>query len=316
MKRKIKKTICTLLAAVLLAAMFIVPAGAVTGTGVDVLFCKPANWSGNIKIHLWNAGSYNTNWPGVAMTDEGNGWYRYKNSNLTSCSIVINDGSGSQTEDLQVSGMVTVKDNRVLERSQKYIPVYFERPDGWGTDIRVYYYSDDANEVEMCPWPGASMKRSANYPDEYTYEIREMEIVRIIFTDGVHQYPAQNEPGIQAKAGENVRYYGSWPTPHLSIESSQFTYMEAPETVQVNEEFDITVGFDGIPGYRNWLTFSDSDIVEVDSRIDMNSNTRIFTVKFTEPGKKTVGMGYAAGYGGDNRKHSRDGGISVDINVI
>lgn len=128
MKRKIKKTICTLLAAVLLAAMFLVPASAVTGSGVDILFSKPAGWSGNIKIHLWNAGSYDTNWPGVSMTDEGNGWYRYKNSNLSSCSIVVNDGSGNQTADLQVSGMVTVKDNHVLERSQKYIPVYFERP--------------------------------------------------------------------------------------------------------------------------------------------------------------------------------------------
>ena len=113
MKRKIKKTICTLLAAVLLAAMFLVPASAVTGSGVDILFSKPAGWSGNIKIHLWNAGSYDTNWPGVSMTDEGNGWYRYKNSNLSSCSIVVNDGSGNQTADLQVSGMVTVKDNPV-----------------------------------------------------------------------------------------------------------------------------------------------------------------------------------------------------------
>lgn len=48
----------------------------------------------------------------------------------------------------------------------------------------------------------------------------------------------------------------------------------------------------------------------------MSSNTRIYTVKFTEPGNKKVGMGYAAGYGGDNRKYQRDGGISVDINVI
>lgn len=316
MKRKIKKTICTLLAAVLLAAMFLVPASAVTGSGVDILFSKPAGWSGNIKIHLWNAGSYDTNWPGVSMTDEGNGWYRYKNSNLSSCSIVVNDGSGNQTADLQVSGMVTVKDNHVLERSQKYIPVYFERPSDWGTDIRVYYYSDDADEVEMYSWPGTPMKRNANYPDEYTYEIREMETTRIIFTDGVHQYPAQNEPGIQAKAGENVRYYGSWFTPHLTIETNSFKFMEAAETVRVNEEFDITVGFEGVPGYRNWLTCSCPGLVEIGSKIDENSNTRIFTVKFTEPGNKTVGMGYAAGYGGDNRKHQRDGGISIDINVI
>lgn len=313
MKRKIKKTICTLLAVVLLAAMFIVPAGAVTGTGVDVLFCKPANWSGNIKIHLWNAGPYNTNWPGVAMTDEGNGWYRYKNSNLTSCSIVINDGSGSQTADLQINGKATVKDNRVLERTQRYIPVHFERPDDWGTDIRVYYYSDDANEVEMCAWPGVPMK--SYYTDEYEYDIKEIENARIIFTDGVHQYPAQNEPGIRAKGGENVRFYGKASAAYqLEIEESRFESMEAPETVRVNEEFDITVNFKKVPGI--WDRFSADVGFRLIGYNKINDYTYVFTVKFTEPGNKKVGMCYSVGYGGDNRKHQRDGGISVDINVI
>ena len=313
MKRKIKKTICTLLAAVLLAAMFLVPASAVTGSGVDILFSKPAGWSGNIKIHLWNAGSYDTNWPGVSMTDEGNGWYRYKNSNLSSCSIVVNDGSGNQTADLQVSGMVTVKDNHVLERSQKYIPVYFERPSDWGTDIRVYYYSYDADEVEMYSWPGISMNNY--YTDEYVYDIKEIENARIIFTDGVHQYPARNEPGIQAKGGENVRYYGKWSTPSLEIEKSRFKSMEAPETVRVNQEFDITVDFEKVPGIWDYFSCAASGFQLIDTK-KPDEKTVVYTVKFTEPGNKTVGMGYAVGYGGDNRKHQRDGGISIDINVI
>lgn len=314
MKSTIKRTICTLLATALLAAMFIIPAGAVTGNGVDILFFKPANWNGNIKIHLWNAGSYDTAWPGVPMTNEGNGWYRYKNSDLGSCSIVINDGSGSQTEDLNVSGMVTVKDNHVMERSQKYIPVYFERPSDWGTDIRVYYYSDDADQVAIYGWPGAQMDRSTEYPNEYNYQIREMANARIIFTDGVHQYPAQNEPGIQVKAGENVRYYGYDPQNPVEIESCKFTYMEASaETVRVNEEFTVSIGERGL-AFTRYIFSPDSGYQYVNAK--MTEDGTIYTVKFTEAGEKTICTGYMAGYGGDNRRHDRDGGIDLHVTVI
>jgi uncharacterized protein YjdB len=72
-------------------------------TNFTVYFYKPSNWGTGIKIYYWNAlptGVLATvNWPGVNMTDNGNGWYSYTFTNITSTNLIFNDGT-SQTADL------------------------------------------------------------------------------------------------------------------------------------------------------------------------------------------------------------------------
>ncbi|WP_264564337.1 Ig-like domain-containing protein [Flavobacterium sp. N3904] len=68
-----------------------------------VNFYKPTAWGTGIKIYWWSAlptgiladGS----WPGVAMTDAGNGWYSYTFTNVTSTNLIFNDGT-NQTVNL------------------------------------------------------------------------------------------------------------------------------------------------------------------------------------------------------------------------
>ena len=182
--KKLKGITSALLAFILMATLLALPAGATATQGVDIYFCKPASWGNSVNIHLWNAGSYNTTWPGIAMTNLGDGWYRYTNSALNSCSVVISDGNGNQTADLNVTDQVTIKDNKVVPRAQKYIAVNFTRPSNWGTDVKVYYYSDDSNQLEIYSWPGVSMS-STGYANQYTYRITELEKARVLFTDGV-----------------------------------------------------------------------------------------------------------------------------------
>lgn len=68
-----------------------------------VNFYKPAAWGTGIRIYWWDAQPTgvlaNGTWPGVLMTNSGNGWYSYTFTNITSTNLIFNDGS-SQTADL------------------------------------------------------------------------------------------------------------------------------------------------------------------------------------------------------------------------
>ncbi|WDF59957.1 Ig-like domain-containing protein [Flavobacterium sp. KACC 22758] len=72
-------------------------------TNFTVYFYKPSNWGTGIKIYYWNALPTgvlaNATWPGVNMTDSGNGWYSYTFTNVTSTNLIFNDGT-NQTADL------------------------------------------------------------------------------------------------------------------------------------------------------------------------------------------------------------------------
>ena len=72
-------------------------------TNFTVYFYKPSNWGTGIKIYYWNALPTgvlaNATWPGVNMTDNGNGWYSYTFTNVTSTNLIFNDGT-NQTADL------------------------------------------------------------------------------------------------------------------------------------------------------------------------------------------------------------------------
>ncbi|OIV42609.1 hypothetical protein BKM63_06975 [Flavobacterium johnsoniae] len=72
-------------------------------TNFTVYFYKPSNWGTGIKIYYWStlpAGVLaDAAWPGVNMTNAGNGWYSYTFTNITSTNLIFNDGT-SQTADL------------------------------------------------------------------------------------------------------------------------------------------------------------------------------------------------------------------------
>lgn len=68
-----------------------------------VYFYKPSNWGTGIKIYYWSALPTgvlaDATWPGVNMTNAGNGWYSYTFTNVTSTNLIFNDGT-SQSADL------------------------------------------------------------------------------------------------------------------------------------------------------------------------------------------------------------------------
>lgn len=170
---------------------------------LSVRFYKPESWKSSVYIHVFNTANQNTTWPGTRMTMVKNGIYQYDNSSLENCKIIINDGT-NQTSEFTVSGRVTIKDDKVIKRSSKPIEVQFKKPSNWGDDIKIYYYSNDGNEVERSAWPGESMTNIGQ--GYYTYTITDMASARIIFTDGAYQTPGANVQGILANAGQKLIY--------------------------------------------------------------------------------------------------------------
>jgi len=58
-------------------------------------------------MHYWNVSPSSvaaTNWPGVQMTDQGNGWWSYTIADATCANIVFNDNGQAQTSDLNRCG--------------------------------------------------------------------------------------------------------------------------------------------------------------------------------------------------------------------
>ena len=75
--------------------------------GVTVYFKPPTSWTSAPKIHYWGAlpaGSIaNTTWPGITMTADANGFYKYTIVGSTTVNVIFNNGNtgnNNQTADL------------------------------------------------------------------------------------------------------------------------------------------------------------------------------------------------------------------------
>jgi glycosidase len=68
-----------------------------------VHFHRPADWQGTVYVHCWSTtpSSFETAWPGLAMTDEGDGWHVARLPGVAAASLVFSDGRGRQTGDLR-----------------------------------------------------------------------------------------------------------------------------------------------------------------------------------------------------------------------
>ena len=66
-------------------------------------FKRPIAWRDTVYLHYWAAvpGNRETAWPGLAMTDEGDGWHVARLAGITAASLVLSDGAGHQTADLR-----------------------------------------------------------------------------------------------------------------------------------------------------------------------------------------------------------------------
>lgn len=293
MKRKFKSVICLVMAMVVMVTAFSICANATVsgGENVKIVFYKPANWGNDIYIHLWNANSQNTQWPGVAMTSNSNGTYTFTSNEITSCNFVINDNNGNQTVDLYAQGYVGVKDNCVFKKSNDSIYLYFEKPAGWSSNVRAYYYSNDNNNVALTAWPGVAMTQ--NYGEEtYYLRISDMADVRVIFTDGTNQYSASNQPGIAVTAGKDLIYQNG----KYTTATHEWISVDQPKNYAVvGQDFNVTMTMDS--GVDLPLCFYDQNnnavIPTSETEVEHNGKVQVsYLFNFANAGTKTIQICY------------------------
>lgn len=126
-------------------------------TAGTVYYQNTGNWS-SVYAYYWSDDNTKmTTWPGVQMTSEGDGVYSVKIPEGAKY-IIFNNGSGTQTGDLTLSGTNKIYNNGTWSDyqdtgvSENYI--YYQNTNSWSL-VYAYYWSDD--NTEMTTWPGEQM---------------------------------------------------------------------------------------------------------------------------------------------------------------
>ncbi len=162
-------------------------------TTFTVSFYKPASWGSNINIYWYNAipdGSLpSPSWPGIAMTNNGDGWYTYTFSSATAATIIFNDGS-NQSVDSYRGTDGWYKDGAWYDTKPSTPPVTwtvnFYKPAAWGTGINIYWYNALPNGSLPSPsWPGVPMTNNGD--GWYSYTFTNIASAVVIFNDGTSQ---------------------------------------------------------------------------------------------------------------------------------
>ena len=71
------------------------PEAFAASTNLTIHCKKPTSWS-KANIYYYSGSVAVPAWPGTAMTSEGNDWYTYTITGLSSANVIFNDGSGNQ----------------------------------------------------------------------------------------------------------------------------------------------------------------------------------------------------------------------------
>ncbi|MBQ8538306.1 MAG: starch-binding protein [Ruminococcus sp.] len=82
-------------------------------TKTKMVYCKDSAGWGSVNVYMWSGSgsSKNAEWPGVRMTDIGDGMWQYEVTGNWE-NIIFNNGSGSQTGDLSYPGDGALYDNK------------------------------------------------------------------------------------------------------------------------------------------------------------------------------------------------------------
>lgn len=148
-----------------------------------VHFYKPSSWGNNIRIYWWEAQPTGIladgSWPGISMTNEGNGWYSHTFTNITSTNLIFNDGS-NQTANLSRGSAGWFQNGTWYNSnpgscSPTAITPYLE-VNGGGWNQTATATLDAGGSVSFGPQPLAGGSWSWNGPNGFTSSSREINL--------------------------------------------------------------------------------------------------------------------------------------------
>ena len=124
--------------------------------------------------------------------------------------------------------------------------VYIKKPDGWGDKINCYAYVDE--DTNNGKWPGVEMKYlgegvyAYNLPDDF-------KTASVIFNDGVSQYPAAQQAGLEFTKGQSMAYInGSWTKVEKKADDIKITFSADTVSAKVGSEVKLTAQASGGSG--------------------------------------------------------------------
>jgi len=154
---------------------------------------------------------------------------------------------------------------------------YFEKPSGWGSDIRVYFFNKSTNSQVGAAWPGASLTNAGN--NIYTYnDVNTDANVVMIFNDGgSNQSPLKDQGGF---AIMDQGYYTSSGFDHLVeketvVEVTGVTISQSTLSMNVGQTVNLLANVVPSNATDTTLTWSSSDT----SVVKVNSNGAVTAMK-------------------------------------
>jgi glycosidase len=138
-------------------------------TGLTVHFRKPNTWRG-VNVHYWNAttstGTASSTWPGVVMTDDGDGWYTFTIPNATSSNLLFVDSgnTNNKTADLTRSGEGWYSGSTwsSTRPANNGFTVHVKKPSTW-TKANIHYWNVASTPATPnTTWPGVPMSDEGN----------------------------------------------------------------------------------------------------------------------------------------------------------
>lgn len=163
-----------------------------------VYFKKPTNWATATKIYYWNTvpstAMATVTWPGVNMTADGQ-WYKFTFTNVSSTSLIFNDGGGNKTIDLTRNKTGYYYNNQWYDTNPLGTPpptsgftVHVFKPSNW-SNAKIYYWNTSpANCAPAVAWPGVNMTSEGN--GWYKYTFTSCNSTNLIFNSGSGQQTA------------------------------------------------------------------------------------------------------------------------------
>ncbi|MEP2026775.1 MAG: starch-binding protein [Reichenbachiella sp.] len=127
---------------------------------------KPTGYS-NPTLYYWNVtpSGETTNWPGMPMSDEGDGWYSYTLAGADCTNVIFSNNGGSQTADLYRCGDGWYQDGTWYDQKPDSggFTVYF-KPNTY-TNPEIYFWGMSVSTN----WPGESMTNAGSGWYSYTF---------------------------------------------------------------------------------------------------------------------------------------------------
>ncbi len=189
-------------------------------SGLTVHF-KPNGYT-DPEVYFWSVTptGQSTGWPGVTMSDEGDGWYMYTFENANCANVIFSNNGGGQTPDLSRCEEGWYTDGQWYDSKPQPgagLTIYYFKPGNWGT-VNMHYWNVTPSGIPGTNWPGVPMVDNGNGWWEYT--IPGAECANIVFNDN-----GGSQTGDLYRCGDGY-YNNGWSNSARVDESSSNTVPE------------------------------------------------------------------------------------------